>query len=1019
MFIQIVIQQTMPKRSKIYPINSISVNVDDERTNSRCVTFESKRNTETTAKEDRLALQLKQICNSDGKELDIKKSADIFHKLGKEYCDRSPDMFCLIRSAALYNAAIARSPDNVEEVEKDLNNLCQLILREAFKSIAKARNQSFDLVSKAKEVKQLMLKWRKEVKTAMAKIELSSNDASPEKQKFYNDVEQLQNQITEKYVAIMADVAEYCENILGQAPFPFAIAGMGSLARKEITPYSDFEHIILLSNVAIRHPDYENCLDYYRWFSVIFHVILINLQETILPSVAIPSLNNKYSRFGDWFYDAFTSKGISFDGMMVQASKIPFGRSTKTELIKPVKEMLKLLSSDKNLKNDYFLGDILTKACFVYKDRAVFNEFLDGTFCEIEKCYLNSSLQKELKKQVTEDLKRFSMSRIVASLKTKKKVNIKQVIYRCTTLFISALGKLENIRASSSFEIVEELANQNIINEYAKEQLKFAIALACIIRLRWYIQNKKQCDTIETRLPQKAITRLMNIVGKTNTVKYFQIAFAFQNYILKRLDIFTLYANPFLFNLKMQLCFDYFNRLQNCFSFSLQPSLFEEDSKCEPLHYFKYCLQSMKTHENLVCGELEMKRIQKCGIKLLLLDYIESSLQCFETVQLHFEYWNEIENGPNKPSTILASNCFLMGICLLILGQREVASKSFNQCVSYIQQAKVAQLADVNCWIGHCWLQMQNPKNVVSYLQQSFDLIKFITIDNDCALANIRYWIGYCFLKNGEYENAMKHLEQSLRMKTNVSHEPDSDSDIAEIQLQCGKCLHLLKKPEDALMHLKQSLAIKDQIKNNFYSQRNSLETTLSHEFCSEETAILDMPIHVFMLMLDVKENLSLGLAHKQSIAKTKSEIGYCLLEINKVDEAVDYLESAQEITELIYSDANSDVAKIVEALAECFNDLKEPEKALNKYKQLLNIEVNLNLRKRCIIKTQNLIRSLEIPNEHREGRLPVGVANRHNKKQLRRRKCCVTAVCTNVLVTFVVFIIVIAAIALINSHFG
>ena len=150
---------------------------------------------------------------------------------------------------------------------------------------------------------------------------------------------------------------------MGEAPFAFAIAGMGSLARKEITPYSDFEHIILLPNrVNTGHESYEQNLEYYRWFSVIFHTIVINLQETILPSVAISSLNDKSSNLGNWFYDGYTPRGIAFDGMMLHACKFPLGRQEwtnnkpwKTELIKPIDEMLKYLESEESLKNGYHL----------------------------------------------------------------------------------------------------------------------------------------------------------------------------------------------------------------------------------------------------------------------------------------------------------------------------------------------------------------------------------------------------------------------------------------------------------------------------------------------------------------------------------------------------------------------------------------------------------------------------------------------------------------------------------------
>ena len=61
-------------------------------------------------------------------------------------------------------------------------------------------------------------------------------------------IERLPHKITADYTNIMAKLAEDCKKIMGEAPCTFAIIGMGSLARKEITPFSDFEHVIVLGS---------------------------------------------------------------------------------------------------------------------------------------------------------------------------------------------------------------------------------------------------------------------------------------------------------------------------------------------------------------------------------------------------------------------------------------------------------------------------------------------------------------------------------------------------------------------------------------------------------------------------------------------------------------------------------------------------------------------------------------------------------------------------------------------------
>ena len=111
------------------------------------------------------------------------------------------------------------------------------------------------------------------------------------------EIQQLCKIIAHKCKQIMTKLSQYCEDALGKPPCQYAIAETGSLAHEEITAYSNFEHIILLF-------DDKNCksyLKYIKWFSVIFHIVVLNVQETIAPSLNIASLNYKDFSLGDWF----------------------------------------------------------------------------------------------------------------------------------------------------------------------------------------------------------------------------------------------------------------------------------------------------------------------------------------------------------------------------------------------------------------------------------------------------------------------------------------------------------------------------------------------------------------------------------------------------------------------------------------------------------------------------------------------------------------------------------------------
>ena len=511
--------------------------------------------------EFRLAQLMKDTCcDESGKETNPARGAEILHQIGLIYRKRSPDKISLIKSAGLLNAAIVRNPSNVSQIKSDLSELCRHILQKS-----NANSQTADLIGKSKQVKVLIAELRNEVKKFLKNKVPKISKISPKIkliircQKKTTAIKLLNKLIAHKYKQIMAQISQYCEDVMGKPPCEYVIVGMGSLAREEITPYSDFEHIILLCD----DKNFKSHLEYFKWLSVIFHIVVLNVQETIVPSLNIASLNDNESRLGNWFYDDVTPRGVSLDGMMPHACKFPLGRQqhTKnkqftTELIKPVSEMLEYLGSDADLKNGYHLADILTKTCFVFGNEDIFEQFTNGA-----QNYHNTKSQtdtiNEIKKQIKQDLDNFSTRFRLSKLKSQHTINIKQLVYRSTTIFISALSRKHNISANSCFDIIDEMTTTNQTTQNTADKLKFAVAIACEMRLRVYTDKKSQCDNA-INLKQDGIKKFLDIVGVACTINYFQIAYCLQCEVAKQLKLTKLhfYTDPQLINITIGLAFE-------------------------------------------------------------------------------------------------------------------------------------------------------------------------------------------------------------------------------------------------------------------------------------------------------------------------------------------------------------------------------------------------------------------------------------------------------------------------------
>jgi len=473
-----------------------------------------------------LSHKLNNLCNGEGIEISPEESATLFHRLAMIYRKRSPDKIALIKSAILLNAALSRNCE-CEDVRKDLEELCQHVL-----DTSCARFRKTDLLQSGISFKESIDDFRKSIKNQVKDENVCTDKAIKKNQVEPNHttaIENLQKEIYEWYCNLMKRVMDHCASLVGPAPCSYALVGMGSLARKEITPYSDFEHIILLEEGVQKRKDYNSILEYFRWVSTIFNIVLVNLGETIVPCAALPYLNKSGNKNYNWFYDVFTKRGITIDGMFAHASKFPLGRSGasakpwKTELIKPVSKMLKYLSGNESLKNGYHLSDILTCTCFISGDLSIHESFETGVKSNLDKLLSKHLLQQQLK----DDMMKFSAINNLDIIGKKEKWNMKQVVYRTLTLFVAALGKFHGLCEGSSFNVIRKLTDKGVLEASLASDFLESVAIACYIRLSTYIKSDRQEDWIENSQSNQTLFQFEDLPSGT-ALRYYQTVMKLQ-----------------------------------------------------------------------------------------------------------------------------------------------------------------------------------------------------------------------------------------------------------------------------------------------------------------------------------------------------------------------------------------------------------------------------------------------------------------------------------------------------------
>ena len=865
----------------------------------------------------------------------------------------------MIQSAGLLNAALVRRPDNKEQIKQDLIELHQIVLNHAG-----ADDCNANLEDKAALVKKRFDSLRSDICEDLKDVKqvVDINNVRAEMKKIEKMIK-IQNRISEDYIAIMEDLTQHCETIMGNPPCKYALIGMGSLARKEITPYSDFEHAIVLDDNNFKeNPD---SLEYFRWFSVIFHVIVLNLQETIVPSLHIPVLN-KSQQFGDWFFDDFTPSGISFDGTMPHACKFPLGRQSytkekqfKTELIKPVKEMLNYLSEEESLKNGYHLSDILSQTCYVSGDKTVYNLFADG----VKEHYRNKSdvaLEKEVKQQVEEDLNRFSIQRNFSKIKLSK-INIKSNVYRALSLFISALRKFCKVSESSSFEVILGAFQAKFFSAYGSRKLRFALAIACEMRLRLCMKSGSQHGHVRTSKSEskkKDSTDFVDLVGKLSTLNLLQIAYCLQAKVAdminfeERDELLQVNLVNYSLGYKLDIPLVKLNEIKLFCNETDLVKKFDFDASLQQMEDATQAGNRRTTRANTHLSPLNMLTQAKQNVENLLKIAVNCVQSGFiEDAKKFFCFALEIikKTPEEKDKTLNFAVChFLIGLCWKELQNYKQSQKLLKKSLKVFsdRKQKLIKSVDVKFYaacahqaIGHCWMEVEKPNYAGQSFKKALGIFKTLPtnkfIGNNSAV--VLQSIGKCLLSQNKIVDAIDKFDDSRRMFETRSLDDEPNEGVASVLLDIGRCYLYLEQYDDALKNYKESLDIYhalDKIQDNESFANllfNMAMCYMKKEHFQDAAKTFSEILESFEDVLDEDEELK---------TEIHGHVGSCYMQLKKYDESLKHFRKKLGYYESTSKNPVKDeaISDVLSDMACCCMEKKDYNQAKTYFERSLDI---------------------------------------------------------------------------------
>lgn len=210
---------------------------------------------------------------------------------------------------------------------------------------------------------------------------------------------------------------------------------------------------------------------YFRALTTLFHARIINLRETILPSMDIGSLR--------WLFDDKTDRGIAFDGNMSTAAKTPHGKQLGKkgdyELIGPPSHLLQFQSNwTEDSPEDrlwaaqrYHLPTVLSNTAFIKGDQGLIDAY--------QKALPDATDHSLVLELLHHDLTTFDPK--VSNEEVSGKMHqVKKDLYRLPTALLDSLARYFQLKAHSSWERVEEL---EIVIFFLKKPRQIFLSYSC------------------------------------------------------------------------------------------------------------------------------------------------------------------------------------------------------------------------------------------------------------------------------------------------------------------------------------------------------------------------------------------------------------------------------------------------------------------------------------------------------------------------------------------------------------
>ncbi|MBS4166818.1 hypothetical protein NEOC65_001915 [Neochlamydia sp. AcF65] len=396
-------------------------------------------------------------------------------KLGDVYVGKGTHE-TLLQAAGLYRYALRLAPQKRHEIlRRRLFRIHELLIRLCNGKTLHSAAMKRQFAANDQAVKNL----RDEIEDSI--------QALPNNPPF-ESIRELYSKIALRIKVFFGHLVMQALNHIGDEPCEYAMIGFGSLAREEMTPYSDLEFGILIAE------DTPLNRKYFQNLTSLIHLKVINLGETILPALNIPCLNAIN------FFDDITPRGLAFDGAGVKGKgcKTPFGNRETFELIQTPEKMAEYIAQAEegkwwHEKEPHLPMELLTFTHLLGNPKLT-DQYSQKIQEKLSVSYREGfNLRQHLAKQhlIVADMENFNPAMDDLD-KQGMLFKVKNDFYRFPHLALDRIALIKKVNASDTFTRIDQLEKQSTLKGNAAEKLKEWMSIALFMRLKTYAHYKKQ-----------------------------------------------------------------------------------------------------------------------------------------------------------------------------------------------------------------------------------------------------------------------------------------------------------------------------------------------------------------------------------------------------------------------------------------------------------------------------------------------------------------------------------------------